>query len=170
MFPGGSARGGERRVQPATAADGDAEAVRPEEPGAVGADEAEQRVLALLVLRRRPRRSPAEMTQSARTPASSAASAASSTAPPGRRSTARSTGSGIVGDRAVAAHAGDGLAVAVDRIRGAGELAGEDVAEELAADRAAPARRADDGDRLRLEERAQRRDDGDVVARLDARA
>ena len=46
----------------------------------------------------------------------------------------------------------------------------EDVAEELAADRAAPLRGADDGDARRLEERPQRGDDGLVVARVDVLA
>ena len=55
-------------------------------------------------------------------------------------------------------------------IRGAGEVALEHVAEELAADRAAPRRGADDGDARRLEERPQRGDDGGVVALLDAAA
>ena len=39
-------------------------------------------------------------------------------------------------ERAVGAHAGDGLAGAVDGVGGAGEAAGEDVAEEEPADRA----------------------------------
>ena len=67
----------------------------------------------------------------------------------------------------VAAHAGHRAAVAVDRVGGAGEVGLEDVAEELAADRAAPARGADDGDAAGLEERAQRGGDGDVVALVD---
>ena len=113
---------------------------------------------------------PAEMTTSARTPLRSACSAASSTAAPGSEITARSTGVGDLLDRPVAAHAGDRLAVAVDRVGGAGEVAGEDVAEELAADRAAPPRGADDGDAPRLEERPQRGDDRHVVARVDVLA
>ena len=71
--------------------------------------------------------------------------------------------------RAVGAHAGDGLARAVDRVRGTGEPAGEDVAEQLAADRAASRRGADHGHGFRLEERLQRRRHGDVVALVDAR-
>ena len=89
---------------------------------------------------------------------------------PGTQMTARSTGSGHLADRPVAAHAGDRLAAAVDRVGGAGEVRREDVAEQLAADRAAPRRRADDRDRRRREERPQRRGDGDVVALVDARA
>ena len=41
-------------------------------------------------------------------------------------------------DGRVAVHAGDGDAVAVDGVRGAGEVRAENVAIELAADRAAP--------------------------------
>ena len=70
-------------------------------------------------------------------------------------------------DRRVRAHACDGLAVAVDGVRGAGEVRSEDVAEELTADRAAALRRADDGDGGRSEERPERRGDRDVVALLD---
>ena len=66
-------------------------------------------------------------------------------AAPGRQITARSTGVRDLRDRAVAAHAGDRLAAAVDRVGGAGEVGLEHVAEELAADRAAPARGADHG-------------------------
>ena len=73
-------------------------------------------------------------------------------------------------ERAVGAHAGDGLTGAVDGIGGAGEPAREDVAEQLAADRPAPRRGADHGDRARLEERAQRRGHRDVVALVDSRA
>ena len=76
---------------------------------------------------------------------------------------------GNVGDGAVATYPCDGLAVAVDGVRRARELAVQDVAKELPADRAAAGRGAEDGDRLRLEERAQRRDHGRVVACLDAR-
>ena len=66
--------------------------------------------------------------------------------------------------RAVAVDAGDGVAVAVHRVHGAGEVAGEDVAEELAADRAAALRGADDGDGARPEERLERGAHRDVVA------
>ena len=52
-------------------------------------------------------------------------------------------------------------------IGGSGEVRLEDVAEELAADRATPRRRTDDGDAPRLEERAQRCNDGGVIAFLD---
>jgi len=73
-------------------------------------------------------------------------------------------------DRAVGTHARDRLARSVDGIGGAGEVGGEDVAEELAADGAAAARRSDHRDAPGREERAQRRGDCDVVARLDALA
>ena len=71
-------------------------------------------------------------------------------------------------DGVVTANSGNGRALRIHRIRGAGEVRLEHVAEELTADRSAPRRGAHDRDRLRLEERAQRRDDGRVVALLDA--
>ena len=73
-------------------------------------------------------------------------------------------------DRLVAANAGDRLAVAVHGVGGAREVPGEDVAEELAADRAASLGGADDGDAPRLEEGSERRDDRLVVAGLDVLA
>ena len=48
-------------------------------------------------------------------------------------------------DRRVGAHAGDRLPFEVDGERGADEICFEDVAEELAPDRATPARRTDHG-------------------------
>ena len=71
-------------------------------------------------------------------------------------------------ERPVAAHGAHRLAAAVDRVRGAAEAAGEDVAEQLAADRPPSRRRTDDGDGARREERCQRGDDADVVAFVDA--
>ena len=78
-------------------------------------------------------------------------------------------GLGQLLERSEAADAADGLAVAVDRVGGALEVGGEDVAEQLAADRPSPVRRADDGQRARLEERPQRGGDGAVVALVHAR-
>ncbi len=60
---------------------------------------------------------------------------------------------GNLGDRAVASDARDRLPLAIDRIRGAVELTGEDVAEKLAADRSASRRGAHYGNRVGLEER-----------------
>ena len=77
-------------------------------------------------------------------------------------------GVGYIDDRAVSANAGHRLTVTVHRVGGPDELAREDVAEELAADRAPARRRSNDGDRARLEERPQRCDDRGVVACLDA--
>ena len=73
-------------------------------------------------------------------------------------------------DRAVGANAGDRLTITVHRVGGAGEVAGEDVAEELAADRAPPLGGADDGDGPRLEEGPERGDDRLVVAGIDVLA
>ncbi len=66
--------------------------------------------------------------------------------------------------RAVTVDAGDGVSVPVHRVDGAGEVADEDVAEELAADRAAALRRTDHGDGARPEERLERGAHRDVVA------
>ena len=78
--------------------------------------------------------------------------------------TARSTRSAISPTARVAVDAGHGVAFAVDGIRRAGEVRGEDVAEQLSADRAAALRGADDCDRARPEERLERRAHRDVVA------
>ena len=67
-------------------------------------------------------------------------------------------------DRGVGAHAGDRGARPVDRICSTGEAAGQNVAEELSADRAALRRCADHGHGARLEERSQRGGDRHVVA------
>ena len=62
-------------------------------------------------------------------------------------------------------NAGDGIAAPVHGVDGACEVAGEDVAEQLAADRAATLRRAYDRDGARLEEGLERGAHRDVVAR-----
>ena len=72
-----------------------------------------------------------------------------------------------LGDGSVGAHAGNGLRFQVHGIRRAGEVRRQNVAKELAADRAAPARSTHDGERARAEERSQRVDDGDVVPLRD---
>src|SRR5262249_27295706 len=63
---------------------------------------------------------------------------------------------------------GDWIGAAVERVSGSLEIGLEDVAEELATDRAAPTRRAEHGNGSRLEERLQRRDHANVVTALDA--
>jgi hypothetical protein len=67
-------------------------------------------------------------------------------------------------DRRVPSDAGDRRPVAVDRIRRSAEVGLEDVAEELAADRAATRGRAQDRHRAGREERSERRAHGCVVA------
>ena len=111
---------------------------------------------------------PAEITQSAFVPLRSASSAAASTLLAGQADDAQVDVVGDLLDGAVGPDAGHGLALAVDGVRGAGEAAGEHVAEQLAADGAAAGRGADDGDGGRLEEGAQGGGDGDVVALVDA--
>ena len=158
--------GGEGRVQP-RAGDRDPEAVRPDQPRAVRADEREQLLLPLGALA-------ADLREAGRDDDERAHAAAQRVLGGGEHVLARDGDHGQVdGIRdlrhgRVAADAGDGRALRVHRVRGPGEVRLEHVAEELAADRAPPRRGADDGDRLRLEERAQRRDDGGVVALLDA--
>ena len=110
---------------------------------------------------------PAEMTQSDRVPERSASSAAPITSSPGKADHAEVDRVADLLERAVGAHAGNRLAGAVDRVGGAREPAGEDVAEQLAADRAAPRGGADHGNRAGLEERPQRGGDCDVVALVD---
>ena len=110
------------------------------------------------------------MTTSARTPLRSACSAASSTARGGQRDDGQVDRVGDLLDRAVRAHAGDRLAVPVHRVRGAGEVAREDVPEQLAADRAAPPRGADHGDARGSKNGRSDAVDGGVVALLDALA
>src|SRR5262249_40660858 len=69
--------------------------------------------------------------------------------------------------RGVAAHAGDGLAPAVDWIDGAVEAGAEDVAEKLSPDRAGTCGCPDDGNSLGREERPQRGADGNVISLVD---
>ena len=79
-------------------------------------------------------------------------------------------GIGDLLDRAIGAYSGDRFARAVHGVRRAYEVGGDDVAKELAADRAASLRRADHRDAGWGEERTERRRDGNVVALLDPRA
>ena len=76
-------------------------------------------------------------------------------------------GIGDLRDRPVSAHPRDGHALAVDGVGGSEEVRLDDVPEELAADRAATARCADDRDAVRLEERPERCGHGDVVPLRD---
>ena len=131
---GGQRAPRERRVQ-TRAGRGDAEAVRPDQARTVRAHEREQLVLARRSLGAglgEPGRDDAERLHAG----ASAARAASSTRSPGTQMIARSTVSGTSPTR-VAGDAADRLARAVDGIGGAGEVGLKDVAEELAADRAA---------------------------------
>ncbi len=73
------------------------------------------------------------------------------------------------GDGWVGAHGGDGRRRGVDRVDGAGEAAGQEMAEQHMARRAGPARRADDSDRARAEDRLQRGGRGHMQARVGAR-
>ena len=146
---------------------GDAEAVRPEQPRAVRADERKQLLLPLASLG-------AGLGEAGRDHAERAHALAQRLVGrlqhprPGQADDRQLDLVRDPRDRVVPAHSRDRLAAAVDRVRRAVEVRLEHIAEELAADRAAPARGADHGDRARLEEGAQRGGHGDVVAFLDA--
>ena len=72
-------------------------------------------------------------------------------------------------DGAVAPHAPDRFAAAVDRVCSSLEVRRKDVAEQLPADRASPPRSADHDERPRREERPQRSGDRQVVSLVHAR-
>ena len=110
---------------------------------------------------------PAEITQSARTPGSERGLGRVQHVRARKADDGEVDGLGKLLDRGVGAHAGHGLAAAVHRVRGALELAGEDVPEDDAADRLAPCRGADHGDAGGREERAERGDDAEVVSLVD---
>ena len=153
MRPGGSARGANVALRP-SAGNGDAEAVRPDEPRAVRADEREQLLLPLGALR-------ADLGEAGGDDAERRHAVAQRRLGRVEHARARHADDGEVDrvgdllDRRVRAHAGDRLAAAVDGVGGAGEVRGEDVAEELAADRAAARRRADHGDASRARRTAR---------------
>ena len=76
-------------------------------------------------------------------------------------------GLGQLVDRGVGTHTSYGLAAAVDGVRRALEVAGEDVAKDDPSDCLTPRGSADHGHARRREERAERGDDPEVVALLD---
>ena len=166
MLPAGMWVGPEGGVQPRPGG-GDAEAVGADQPAAVRAHQREQRVLARGALG-------TDLGEAGGDHAQRPHAAAQRRL---RRLDHALGGDGDdrevdrprhVGDRRVGAHARDGLGVRVDGMGGAGEVAGHDVAEQLAADRAAPRRGADHGHARGREERRQRGGDGQVVAAVDA--
>ena len=108
---------------------------------------------------------PAEMTQSARTPCRSTCLGRLEHERAGNADDREVDRVGDLLDRAVGANARDRFARAVDRIGGAGEVRRENVAEELAADRAAALRGADHGDAKQA-----RRTDGAMRRRRCGRA
>jgi hypothetical protein len=154
--------GGEGRVQ-ARPRDRDPEAVRPDQAGAVRADERDEPLLPLGALA-------PDLGEPGGDDDERADAAAERVLRRVEDGGARHGDHGQVdrvgdlGDGPVRAHAGHGAPLGVDREGGAREVALKHVAEELAADRPPARRGADDGDALRLEEGAQRGDDGDVVA------
>ena len=166
MLPAGMPAGPERRVEPRRRG-GDAEAVGADQPAAVRAHEREQRVLARRALGAGLGESGGDHAQ--RPYAAAERGLGRLDHALGRHGDDRQVERvRHVGDRGVGAHARDRLGVRVDRVRRAREVAGHDVAEQLAADRAPPRRGAHDGHAGGREERRQRGGDGQVVAAVDA--
>ncbi len=108
---------------------------------------------------------PAEITTIPCTPARTQSCATSGTAAAGTTTIARSTRSGTSTTLGYAAHAGDRRRARVDRVDRARELAREQVAQDLVADRAWPPAGADDRDRRRREDPRHRPRLGLVLAR-----
>ena len=167
-MPGGSARGANVAFRP-SARNGDTEAVRADEPSAVRTNECEQPLLSVASLRTGLGEPGGDHAERRGLRDASAAPAASSDL------LARKADDGKVDrvvdllDRCVRAHAGDRLRLPVDRICGADEVRRQDVAEELAADRAAPrATRPRRRPTTGWKNGPQRVDDRDVVALVDA--
>ena len=151
MLPDGRRAGGEGCVQ-ARPGDGDAKTVRPDQARAMRADEGEQLLLALDSLATDLGEAGRDHDESPHAVAERVLAAASTCCPaPRSPPDRRDPGSR---HRRVATDAGDRGALRVDRIHSSGEIPLEHVSEELTADRAAPRRRADDGDALGLEERS----------------
>ena len=158
--------GGEGGIE-AWPGDGDPETVRPDQPGAVRTDEREQPLLPLGSLA-------ADLGEAGRDHDERPHAAPERVLGrrehvlPRHRDHRQVDGIRDRRHRRIAVHAGDRRTLGVHRVRGTRKVSLQHVAEELAADRPAPGRGTDDGDALRLEERAQRGDDGGVVALLDA--
>ena len=158
----------EGRVE-AEARNGDTEAVRPDEASPVRAHQAEQELLALAALGAdlgEAGGDDAERLDSTRERRLGGLEHQRA----GQADDGEVDDLGYLSDGSVRAHAGDRLSAQVDGIGRTGEVGGEDVSEELAADRAAAARSTDHGDRPRLEEGAEGGGHGEVVALVDARA
>ena len=164
--PEGSARGANVALSRAAELD-DPEAVRADETRTVRADERQQPLLLLASLC-------AHLCEAGRDDAERAYALTQArrggvqhlragNADHGEVDVVRNRFNGCVGT-----NARNRLAAPVHGIRGAVEVGREHVAKQLAADRAATPRGADDGDALRREEVGERRGDRDVVAFLDA--
>ena len=142
---------------------GDAEAVRAEETGAVLTDEREQALLPLRALVTR-------FGEARRDDDERADAGGERILCRREHLLARHADDGEVDrlldlrHRPLAVDPRDGVALPVHGVHGAGEVAGEDVAEQLAPDRAATLRRAHHRDGARPEERLERGPHGHVVA------
>ena len=141
---GGCTPASERRVQPRRIRR-DSEAVRSDEPRSVRANQGEQLVLTLLPVGARLREAGGDDADRLHTCRERRADSVQRVRA-GDADNGEIDDYGNVSDFRVARHTADGLATAVDRIRRAGEVAGEDVAKQLAADRAPPRRGSDHRD------------------------
>ena len=159
---------GERRVD-ARRSHGEPEAVRPEQAGAVGANQRQQPLLALRALAAHLGETGGQHAEGPRPPLERLA---------GHLEHARGRdtdhgqidGLGKLGGRADGGNASDRCPRSVHRIGASGEAALDEIAEHRGPDRSGPGRRADHGDALGSEERLERRDDGLVVAAVDVLA
>ena len=163
--PGAAERDANVAFEAATG-DGDPEAVRPDQARAVRPDELEEPLLALDALGAGLGEPGGDHDERPDARAERLVGGIQHGVRRARRSRRGRPGRDLR-DRPVSAHPRDGLALAVDGVGGSEEVRLDDVPEELAADRAATARCADDRDLSRLEERPERCGDGDVVALRD---
>ena len=159
---------GERRVD-ARRCHGEPEAVRPEQAGAVGANQRQQALLSLRALAAHLGETGGQHAEGPRPLLERLA---------GHLEHARSRdtdhgqidGLGKLGGRADGGNASDRCPRSVHRVGAPGEATLDEIAEHRGPDRSGPGRRADHGNALGSEERLERRDDALVVAAVDVLA
>ena len=166
MFPGGAAREANVALS-RTAADEMPRQLGPQESGSVRANRCEQGPLAFLAFRADLREPRGDHTDSPNPRIEDGLDRLEDCQR--RTDDGEIYGVGDVSDGAVSPNACDRLAVPIHGVCGTHVLALEDVAEELASDRAPARRGAEHRDGLRLEERTERRDDRSVITFLDER-
>ena len=159
---------GERRVD-ARRCHGEPEAVRPEQAGAVGANQRQQPLLSLRALA-------AHLGETGGQHAEGPRPLLERLAGHLEHGRGRDTdhgqidGLGKLGGRADGGNASDRCPRSVHRVGAPGEATLDEIAEHRGPDRSGPGRRADHGDALGSEERLERRDDALVVAAVDVLA